>query len=341
MTAPVRLGAVEEVTVETGGLTAESGAQSGANIKFVTRRGGEQYHGSFFWEPQTERLNANTWTRNAQGLPRLFNRTQNYGGNLGGPVIPFGSFRKKFFGFVNFERAFLPTRNAATVSVLTPAAQQGIYTYVVSGTTNQLRTANVPSLAAAKGLPVTLDPVVQNILALNAKVPQFATKVPSTDLNRDTYTWSQTAYSYRYYPTARLDYFLTQKEQITFAWNYRHEWAPGSRRLPVPDIQLTNPFRLGYYVWSAALQSTLSPNTFNELRYGVQHSGDSNARAEYGPYYTFNGVPLRIGVNLPFAIADNLSALGLRHEPGRQPAGDASRLGQRLQHFVRRPERAG
>ncbi len=47
-TAQVRLGAVEEVSVETGGLGADSGAQSGANIKFTTKRGGHEYHGSFF-----------------------------------------------------------------------------------------------------------------------------------------------------------------------------------------------------------------------------------------------------------------------------------------------------
>ena len=36
------------------------------------------------------------------------------------------------------------------------------------------------------------------------------------------------------------------------------------------------------------------------MRYGVQHSGDSNARAEYGDFYTVNGKPLRIGGTLPF-----------------------------------------
>src|SRR6476469_1352953 len=46
VTVPVRVGAVDEITVETGGLTAESGAQSGANIKFTTKRGGDTYHGS-------------------------------------------------------------------------------------------------------------------------------------------------------------------------------------------------------------------------------------------------------------------------------------------------------
>ena len=39
--------------METGGLGADSGAQSGANIKFTTKRGGKQYHGSVFYEPRS------------------------------------------------------------------------------------------------------------------------------------------------------------------------------------------------------------------------------------------------------------------------------------------------
>src|SRR6266540_3431669 len=200
MTVPVRLGAVEEVSVETGGLSADSGAQSGANIKFVTRRGGNEYHGSVFYEPQSERFNANTWSRNAQGLQRLFNRTQNYGGNFGGPLVPFGSWKKKALFFVNFERAYSPAPNA------TP------------------------------------------------------------DFNRDTYTWSAENNSFAYFPAARFDVFLTEKQQFTWVWNYRHNWQAGERRLPVPDINRTNPFRLGYFVWAAALQSTFSPQTLNEFR---------------------------------------------------------------------------
>src|SRR6185295_6351833 len=118
MTVPVRLGAIDELSVETGGLGADSGAQSGANIKFTTRRGGDQYHFSAFYEPQSERFNANTWSRNAQGLDRVFNRTHNYGGNFGGPLLPFGSFKKKMFVFVNFERAYSPLFNSRQVRVL-------------------------------------------------------------------------------------------------------------------------------------------------------------------------------------------------------------------------------
>jgi len=300
-TVPVRVGAVDEVTVETGGLTAESGAQSGANIKITTKRGGESYHGSVFYEPQSERFNSNTWSRNAQNLPRLYNRTQNYGGNVGGPLIPFGSWKTRAFFFVNYERAYSPVRTARTITVLTPAAQQGIFTYLVSGTTNQLRTANVLTLAAARGLPTTLDPVAQSIIATNNKIPQGAQKISSgNDFNHDTYTWPAENNNFAYFPAARFDAFITPKHQFTWSWNYRHNWQAGERRMPVEEIERTNPFRLGYFIWSAALQSTLSPHLFNEVRYGTQHSGDSNARAEYGDFYTVNGVPMRIGGTLPF-----------------------------------------
>jgi hypothetical protein len=298
-TVPVRLGAVEEVTVETAGLGADSGAQSGANIKFTTRRGGNEYHGSFFYEPRSEQFNANTWSRNAQNLPRAFNRTQEYGGNIGGPLIPFGSFKKKVFFFVNYERSYSPQTTARTIAVLTPAAQQGIYTYIVPGT-NEIRTRNVLTLAGAAGAPTAIDPVAANILSINNQVPQFAAQVPDTDLNRDTFTWLAENNNYAYFPAVRFDYFVTPKQQVTWSWNYRHNWQAGERRLPVPDTSRTNPFRLGYFVWAFALQSTFTPNTFNEFRYGVQHSGDSNASAAYGPYYTFQDKPLRIGGTLPF-----------------------------------------
>ncbi len=300
MTVPVRLGAVEEVSVETGGLGADSGAQSGANIKFVTRRGGNRFHGSVFYEPTSEQFNANSWSRNAQGLNRVYSRRYDYGGNFSGPVVPFGFLKDKLFLFANFERSYAPITNARTVTVMTPEAQRGIYTYLVSGTTDRLASVNVLDIAARNGARTTLDPVAQSIIALNNQIPRFTTQVPDTDFNRDTYTWAAENNDFAYYPTTRFDFHATQSHQLTFTWNYRHNWQAGERRLPIPDISRTGPFRLGYFVWSAALQSTLSPRTFNEFRYGVQHSGDTNRRAEYGLHYEYSGKPLRIGDALPF-----------------------------------------
>ncbi len=299
-TVPVRLGAVEEVSVETAGLGADSGAQSGANIKFTTRRGGKAFHGSGFYEQRSEQLNANTWTRNAQGLPRVYNRNHEYGGNVGGPLVPFGFLKEKLFFFANYEKRYNPQFVTQTATVLTPEAQRGIYTYLVSGSTTQLRTANVLDLATARNARATLDPVAQAIIGINNQIPKYARQVPDNDFNRDTYTWDSDNNLNQYFPATRVDYLLNPKQQLTFTWNYYNSWQPGARRLPNPEIERTNPFRISYFVYAGALQSTFTSNTFNEFRYGVQHSGDTNTRDEYGPYHTFNGKPLRIGGTLQF-----------------------------------------
>src|SRR6185312_8868192 len=104
-----------------------------------------------------------------------------------------------------------------------------------------------------------------------------------------------------YYPTTRLDYYITPKEQLTVGWNLEHSWQPGYALLQGGNR--VNPFRIGgYFVWNVALQSTINATTLNEFRYGVQHSGDSNASATagYGSYFTYNNTPLRIGGSLPY-----------------------------------------
>ncbi len=301
-TVPVRLGALEEVSVESGGLGADAGAESGVNVKFITRRGTSQYHGSAFYQPTSEQFNANTWSRNATGLGfRPYSRVHNFGGNIGGKLVPFGFLKDKLFFFFNYEYVWTPSFNAVTTSVLTPAAQAGNYTYLINGTTNQFNTVNVLTLAKQLGFPSTIDPVVSSYMALNNQIPQYAIQQPSTDLNRNVYLWNQQASTYFYYPTTRFDYYITPKEQLTFSWNLQHGWNPGVNRFPMPDSKFQGPFRQTYFIWAAALQSTIGTSMFNEIRYGVQHSGDSNASAtaNYGSYNTFNNQPLRIGT-LPF-----------------------------------------
>ena len=300
-TVPVRLGALEEVSVETSGLGADSGAESGVNIKFITKRGGNQYHGSAFYQPTSEQFNANSWSNNANKVPRAYNRNHNFGGNLGGKLVPFGFLKDKLFFFFNYEYLYNPQVRVNTYSVLTPAAAAGNYTYLVNGTTNQTNTVNLLTLAASQGAPNKLDPVAQSIIATNAKIPSYATRTASSDFNRTSWQWNTSNNLYQYFPTTRFDYYITPKEQLTFAWNLEHSWQTGYALLQ--DGNRVNPFRIGgYFVWNIALQSTLSASMFNEFRYGVQHSGDSNALATqgYGTNFTYNGTPLRIGGTLQF-----------------------------------------
>src|SRR6185369_12272893 len=97
-TVPARLGAVEEVTVESAGLGGDDGVTGGVNLKFITRRGTNQYHFSMFEQYRTEKLNANSFRNAALGTPKAELRRHDFGGNFGGPINIHPAVKGKLFG---------------------------------------------------------------------------------------------------------------------------------------------------------------------------------------------------------------------------------------------------
>src|SRR6185295_5763429 len=102
-TVPSRLGAVEEVTVETAGLGGDDGVTGGVNLKLITRRGTSQYRGSVFEQYRTEKLNANSFANVNRGTAKAELRRHDFGGNFGGPISINEHFKTRLFGFANYE----------------------------------------------------------------------------------------------------------------------------------------------------------------------------------------------------------------------------------------------
>src|SRR5499427_7757355 len=161
--APARIDAIEEVTVSTTGLGAEAGGEGAMQIRLVTKRGTEQYHGKIIYQGINEALNANTFFRNMQGLPRNKSRQHNPAGAIGGPLLPFiRPFKGKLFFFLYYEIQPQPSSQTLTTPILTAAAQQGNFTYL--GTDNVKRTVNLLQVASAAGFTGTVDPTIKDIL---------------------------------------------------------------------------------------------------------------------------------------------------------------------------------
>src|SRR3954464_12319839 len=95
--APVRLGAIEEVTVSTAGLTADAGAEGAVQVQFVTKRGTNDLHWQVFDQFRNDALNANSWLNSVRGLPKPKVRQNEYGANVGGPIK-----HGQLFYFANF-----------------------------------------------------------------------------------------------------------------------------------------------------------------------------------------------------------------------------------------------
>jgi hypothetical protein len=84
--AATNVDAIAEVNVQLGSYTAEYGLKGGAQVNMVSKRGGDQFHGSAYWYIRNEALNANNFFSNRNNQARPLYRYSTQGGTLGGPI---------------------------------------------------------------------------------------------------------------------------------------------------------------------------------------------------------------------------------------------------------------
>jgi hypothetical protein len=303
-TVPARLGAVEQVTVESAGLGGDAGVTGGVNLKFVTRRGTNQYRSSGFWQHRNEWFNANSYANNRQELPKGKFRRHDFGGNFGGPLVPTGPLREKLFVFMNYEHEYIPQTQLRSRTLLTPEGEQGIFRYVTAA--GEQRTVNVLQMAAAAGFPSTPDPIVAAMLAKQASARGLGSIEDNNNLRTQNFQWLEPQQIDRFYPTARLDYQITPTLSLMGSWNYRGSHESGHRVWPFPDyVPQVDTFRAAWWITSTGLNWAINSNTHNEFRYGVQHSGDTTPNRASVEHFakngTLNGAPVRL--TLPFGLS--------------------------------------
>ncbi|HWO35915.1 MAG TPA: TonB-dependent receptor, partial [Candidatus Acidoferrum sp.] len=97
---------VQEATLVTNGYSGEYGTLAGANVNYVTKSGGNSFHGNalYWWNGRI--LNANSYFNNQNGTPRPFVNANQWAASIGGPIK-----KDKTFFFVDTEglRFVLPT----------------------------------------------------------------------------------------------------------------------------------------------------------------------------------------------------------------------------------------
>ncbi len=136
---------VEEFT-----LSSQSSVDSGfgsAQVAFVTPRGGNQFHGAAWEYNRNAALSTNSWFNNAGGnygpadaavisgfrkvgeekVPRAPRNRNQYGFKVSGPI-----FKNKLFFFVYAEKLKDLVNTNKLITVLTPAARQGLFTYTTT-----------------------------------------------------------------------------------------------------------------------------------------------------------------------------------------------------------------
>jgi len=272
-----RVDAIEEVTVSTAAGGADTGGDGAVTVKFVTRRGTNDYRGSLFYQRRHESMNSNYWFNNQTGQPRGIIRLNQFGGNFGGPIpIPnfgeggpmFLSGKDRAFFFVNYEEFRLPESSPRQRTFLTQDAANGIFRYG-SG-----QSANLLQIAQNAGITSTLDPTIAALTsAIRASTSQ-GTVTSSGNQNTQFLNFSAKNQQKRTFLALRFDVNITKKHSIENVYN-RNIFGNG-----VNGSDLLNGFDPAFpgfpnfgdqssqrYSNSTALRSTLMNNLVNEARF--------------------------------------------------------------------------
>jgi Carboxypeptidase regulatory-like domain/TonB dependent receptor len=128
---------LQEFKVATNNLSPEYGRFAGGVVNFTTKSGSNDLHGTVWEYLRNKVLNANDFFSNRNGTPRGAFTQNQFGFNVGGPVIipKIYNGKNKTFFFVDYEGFRL--RQGASYTETVPTATE--------------RTGNLTTLAAAQG----------------------------------------------------------------------------------------------------------------------------------------------------------------------------------------------
>ncbi len=280
---------IGELTVLSNNFSAEYAGI--ANVRVVTKRGGNEYHGSLFYNNKNSALAAwriqdkiaqaaFTPTLNVPNFPKPFFNLNETGGSLSGP-LPFGKKKKTFF-LVSYERRWdLDTVLFSNRSMPTTAVQSGDF----SGITN----SNKPLVPA--GIVLTpseiandtvgglglrfiripqrlLNPITTSIV--NTYLPKVGSGAPFNPANGRLIDFEQNVGGLitRDLATARIDHDFSAKDKFYAVYNY--SLRRGSRSpvaFPLPAFGFRRATRSNHTL-SLSYTHIFSNNVINEARGG-------------------------------------------------------------------------
>src|SRR5262245_10336126 len=207
--------AIEEFKVTTAPYSHEYGRSPGAAITVATKSGSNQVHGTAWEFLRNDKFDATDFFLNRSGVKKAKNRQNQFGGNIGGPII-----KDRAFFFFNYEGTRIVRGQTRLTNVPTANERIGDFSSEAAAA-NRTTYANifdnvgdckqkVPSAFSADDplgsthfannkIPAAcLDPVAQNVVAL-LPTPNLVPgagplntnnylRVPSLLDNNDSYT---------------------------------------------------------------------------------------------------------------------------------------------------------
>ncbi len=277
------LNATQEFTVLTNNYDAQYGRVSGGTTSIVTKSGGNRLHGQLFEFLKNEKLNANDWIANKNGLRRVPFKQNTFGFEVDGPVVIPKVFdgRNRMFFMLSLEG--LREHNPGSQITTLPDASllQGDF----SGLRNNSNAAvavydPITTVLGADGKTYTRQPFAGNkipasrINPISAKVASFYPKPTGlgdgADHQNNYAVVTPSTNSYDSW-LGKMDIRTSSKSNLSFRYG-QTPWGNFSQLVwgtnaaePSGQAPSTRVFRN----WGADWVATIAPNLVFNLRGGL------------------------------------------------------------------------
>jgi hypothetical protein len=298
---PTPQDSVEEFKVSTAGQTADFNSSGGAEIKVVTKRGTNSYHGTVYEYYKDNNWSSNSWqnTYNDVAIPSF--HYSRFGGAFGGPLIPTKLHDSKTFFFVNYEGFHFPNSETIDRNVASPALRLGLVTDPVTGTIFNLNPGNVTyngstylgnSACTAGTCVVSATPYDPLNLGLNPVISQiWSSYEPQSNVANPTTGCAQSLCDgYNVLPfsanlsiplhskfgVVRLDHDFSAKWHVNTVYHYYNLVQTGDQQVDIggffPGDKLGSPASVSgdpqqSWSWVVGVTTNISSNTTNDFHY--------------------------------------------------------------------------
>ncbi|MFT4112849.1 carboxypeptidase regulatory-like domain-containing protein [Silvibacterium sp.] len=254
---------VQEFRGVGAGELSSAGEGGGGQFELVTRSGTNKFHGALVEYHRDTDMEANDWFNNNSNVARPPLVRNQFGGNVGGPVL-----KDKLFFFFDYDGRRDTLSHLVERTVPLDSFRNGTLTYVnADGTNSTLSSAQV----------ATLDP--QGIGFNQAMQQVYAGRYPhANDLSGNYGDLLNTA-GYRFnapYPlkennyVGRVDWNINQKMKLSLIGHVEQENSTESA-IQFPGDPQTHPYINKSYTYAVQHNWTISANAINQFEFGYTY----------------------------------------------------------------------
>jgi hypothetical protein len=271
--------AIQEFNMITSNASAEFGNFQGGIISATIKSGTNGFHGDVFEFLRNDKLNANSWANNSNGLPKPAARWNMFGATIGGPII-----KNKLFFFADYQgQRFDFPASAKSFNAISGAERTGDFSALCTGkggtftgpggtctggTGIQLYNpfslvGNQRSAFAGNIIPAGMEDPVAAALFASTLYPTATGSVTKNNTFNE-----QSSAKNNNQGDLRMDWNLSDKDRIMGRYSQGHQANPTINSILGLQNSFDNANLQNFVVtWT----HNISPNMINEARAGVNY----------------------------------------------------------------------